>query len=53
MNIPYNIGKFNMSANSRTKANIEKEGFVKILADKKTNKLLGAHIISPNAGELI
>lgn len=43
-----------MSANSRMRANLDATtGFVKIIADKKSNKILGAHIISPNAGELI
>ena len=40
-------------ANSRAKAINETEGFVKILADEKTDKVLGAHIIGPNAGEMI
>ena len=40
-------------ANSRAKAIDESEGFVKILADEKTDKVLGAHLIGPHAGELI
>ena len=40
-------------ANSRAKAINEPQGFVKILADEKTDKVLGAHIIGPNAGEMI
>ena len=40
-------------ANSRAKAINEPQGFVKILADKKTDKVLGTHIIGPNAGEMI
>ena len=40
-------------ANSRAKAIDEAEGFVKILADEKTDRVLGAHIIGPHAGELI
>ena len=40
-------------ANSRAKAISDTDGMVKILADKKTDKLLGAHIIGPNAGEMI
>ena len=51
--IDYKIGKFSFMANSRAKAIDEAEGFVKILADKKTDKVLGAHIIGPHAGELI
>ncbi len=52
-NIQYKIGKFSFMANSRAKAIDEAEGFVKILADKKTDKVLGAHLIGPHAGELI
>jgi len=52
-NIPYKIGKFSFMANSRAKAIDDAEGFVKILADKKTDKVLGAHLIGPHAGELI
>jgi dihydrolipoamide dehydrogenase len=52
-NIKYKIGKFSFMANSRAKAIDEAEGFVKILADEVTDKVLGAHIIGPHAGELI
>ena len=52
-NTNYKIGKFSFMANSRAKAIDDAEGFVKILADKKTDKVLGAHIIGPHAGELI
>ena len=52
-NIQYKIGKFSFMANSRAKAIDDAEGFVKILADEKTDKVLGAHIIGPHAGELI
>ncbi|MFH4973476.1 hypothetical protein AB6A40_000185 [Gnathostoma spinigerum] len=52
-NVQYNIGKFPFSANSRAKTNNEPDGFVKVLGDKKTDRLLGAHIIGPNAGEMI
>ncbi len=52
-NIEYKIGKFSFMANSRAKAIDDAEGFVKILADKKTDKVLGAHLIGPHAGELI
>jgi dihydrolipoamide dehydrogenase len=40
-------------ANSRAKTNNDFEGMVKILADKETDKILGVHIIGPNAGEMI
>ncbi len=49
----YKVGKFSFMANSRAKAIDDSEGFVKILADEKTDKVLGAHIIGPHAGELI
>ena len=52
-NIRYKIGKFSFMANSRAKAIDDAEGFVKILADEKTDKVLGAHLIGPHAGELI
>jgi len=51
--IKYNIGKFPFKANSRARTNADTEGFVKFLADSQTDKLLGAHIIGPDAGELI
>mmetsp|Transcript_69082 Transcript_69082/g.202255 ORF Transcript_69082/g.202255 Transcript_69082/m.202255 type:complete len:492 (-) Transcript_69082:124-1599(-) len=51
--IEYKKGKFVFGANSRAKANQEDVGFVKVLADKKTDKLLGVHIINAIAGELI
>ena len=53
LNIKYKIGKFSFMANSRAKAIDDAEGFVKILADSKTDKVLGAHLIGPHAGELI
>ena len=53
LNIKYKIGKFSFMANSRAKAIDDVEGFVKILADEKTDKVLGAHLIGPHAGELI
>ena len=52
-NTKYKIGKFSFMANSRAKAIDEAEGFVKILAEEKTDRVLGAHIIGPHAGELI
>lgn len=51
--ISYKIGKFPFIANSRAKTNLDTEGFVKILIDAETERLLGAHIIGPNAGEMI
>ena len=51
--IKYKIGKFSFMANSRAKAIDDTEGFVKILVDEKTDKVLGAHLIGPHAGELI
>ena len=49
----YKVGKFPFSANGRARAMNATDGFVKILADKKTDRLLGAHIIGPDAGTLI
>ena len=49
----YKVGSFPFSANGRAKAINDTEGFVKILADTKTDKVLGVHIIGPRAGELI
>ena len=51
--INYKVGKFPFMANSRAKAIDEPEGFVKILADSITDRVLGVHIIGPHAGELI
>ena len=51
--IAYKVGKFSFMANSRAKAINEAEGFVKILADSKTDKVLGVHMIGPHAGEMI
>ncbi len=53
LNINYKIGKFPFLANSRAKVNNEADGFVKILADSKTDKVLGAHIIGPHCGDMI
>jgi len=53
LNKKYKVGKFSFMANSRAKAIDDVEGFVKILADEHTDKVLGAHIIGPHAGELI
>jgi len=53
LKIKYKVGKFSFMANSRAKAINDTDGFVKILADEKTDKVLGAHLIGPHAGELI
>lgn len=49
----YKTGKFSFMGNGRAKANFAADGFVKILADKETDRILGAHIIGPMAGDLI
>lgn len=49
----YNVGSFPFQANSRARANGSAEGYVKVLSDKATDKMLGVHIIGPNAGEMI
>ena len=51
--VAYNAGKFPFMANGRARAMGMTEGFVKILADAKTDRVLGAHMIGPNVGELI
>ena len=51
--IAYKVGKFPFTANARAKTIAATEGYVKILADDKTDKVLGAHIIGPEAGNLI
>ncbi|MEY8830198.1 dihydrolipoyl dehydrogenase [Sedimentitalea sp. XS_ASV28] len=49
----YKVGKFMFMGNGRAKANFAADGFVKIIADKETDRILGAHIIGPGAGDLI
>ncbi len=51
--VAYKTGKFPFSANSRARANHETEGFVKVLADAKTDRILGVHMIGPQVGEMI
>ena len=51
--VAYNVGKFPFLANGRARAMGSTDGFVKILADKTTDRVLGAHIIGPDAGTLI
>lgn len=53
LDISYKIGKFPFLANSRARSVLDTEGFVKILACAKTDRILGAHIIGPEAGNLI
>ena len=52
-NISYKIGKFPFMGNGRAKVHFSSDGFVKLLTEEKTNKILGAHIIGPSAGDLI
>lgn len=49
----YKVGKFSFMGNARAKANFAANGFVKILADKESDRILGCHIIGPSAGDLI
>jgi dihydrolipoamide dehydrogenase len=51
--IAYKVGKFPFTANSRARCNADTDGFVKILADAKSDRVLGAHIVGPDAGALI
>jgi dihydrolipoamide dehydrogenase len=51
--IAYNVGKFPFTANGRAKANLQTDGFVKILADAKTDRVLGIHIVGADAGNMI
>jgi dihydrolipoamide dehydrogenase len=51
--IAYKVGKFPFTANARAKTNITTEGFTKILADAKTDRVLGVHIVGPDAGNMI
>ncbi|MEM1383569.1 MAG: dihydrolipoyl dehydrogenase [Pseudomonadota bacterium] len=49
----YKVGKFPFMANGRAKANFASDGFVKLLADKTSDRILGCHVIGPGAGDLI
>jgi dihydrolipoamide dehydrogenase len=51
--VAYNVGKFPFTANGRAKSNQQTDGFVKFLADAKTDRVLGAHIVGVEAGEMI
>ena len=51
--VEYRVGKFPFSANSRARATGETDGLVKILADAKTDRVLGVHVLGPLAGDLV
>lgn len=51
--VKYRVGTFPFSANSRAKTNLETEGMVKFISDAETDRILGVHIVGPNAGEMI
>ncbi len=51
--VEYKVGKFPFSANSRARINHEAEGFVKVLADARTDRILGAHMVGPDVGEMV
>ena len=51
--IAYKVGKFPFTANGRAKANLQTDGFVKILADAKSDRVLGVHIVGADAGNMI
>jgi len=51
--VSYNVGKFPFTANGRAKVNMQTDGFVKILADAKTDRVLGVHIVGADAGNMI
>jgi dihydrolipoamide dehydrogenase len=51
--IAYKVGKFPFTANARAKVNLETEGFVKVLADASTDRVLGVHILGADAGNMI
>lgn len=51
--VEYKVGKFPFAANSRAKTNDDTDGFIKVLADKATDRILGTHMIGPGVGEII
>ena len=51
--VEYKVGKFPFSANSRARINHEGEGLVKVLADARTDRILGAHMVGPDVGEMV
>ena len=52
-NVEYLVGKFPFSANAMAKSRLETDGFVKVLADARTDEIRGVHILGPDAGSLI
>jgi dihydrolipoamide dehydrogenase len=52
-NIKYRIGRFPFLANSRARVNNDTEGFIKVISAKKGGRILGVHILGPDAGEMI
>lgn len=53
LGIEIDTGSFPFVANSRARANLDTDGMIKLISDKKTKRLIGAHIVGPQAGELI
>ena len=51
--VAYKVGRFPFTANARARCNADTDGFVKVLADAATDRILGVHIIGPSAGDLI
>jgi dihydrolipoamide dehydrogenase len=51
--IEYKVGKFSFVASGRAKASNEKDGFVKVIADKKTDEVIGVHMIGPRTADMI
>jgi dihydrolipoamide dehydrogenase len=51
--VKYSVGKFPFTANSRAKTNADADGSVKVITEKETDRIIGVHIIGPNAGEMI
>lgn len=51
--VKYKVGTFPFAANSRAKTNLDTEGIVKFISDANTDRILGIHIVGPNAGEMI
>jgi dihydrolipoamide dehydrogenase len=51
--VAYKVGKFPFTANARARVNGETEGFVKVLADATTDRVLGVHMVGPDVGEMI
>ena len=49
----YKVGRFPFSANSRARINHETDGFVKVIADARTDRILGAHMVGPDVSEMV